>query len=57
MKRQINFYLVAGIAITAVLVAMILVGFFYTPYDPDAMSGADKFAAAANALKGLLAQI
>ena len=45
MKRQINFYLVAGIAITAVLVAMILVGFFYTPYDPDAMSGADKFAA------------
>lgn len=43
MKRQINFYLVFGIAITAVLLTLILVGFFYTPYDPDAMSGADKF--------------
>ena len=45
MKRRINFYLLFGVILTALMVALIVMGFFYTPYDPDAMSGADKFAA------------
>ena len=45
MKRRINFYLLFGVILTALMVGLIVMGFFYTPYDPDAMSGADKFAA------------
>ena len=45
MKRRINFYLLFGVILTALMVALIVMGFFYTPYDPDAMSGADQFAA------------
>ncbi len=43
MKREINFYFVFGAAITTIILGLIVLGFFYTPYDPDAMSGADKF--------------
>lgn len=45
MKRKVNFYLLLGMLITVCMLTLIVVGFFYTPYDPDAMSGADKFAA------------
>ena len=45
MKRKVNFYLLLGMMITVCMLTLIVVGFFYTPYDPDAMSGADKFAA------------
>lgn len=45
MKRRMNFYLLFGVILTALMVGLIVMGFFYTPYDPDAMSGADKFAA------------
>lgn len=41
MKKG-NGYLTAGCVITAVLFAMILLSAFWTPYDPSAMSGAEK---------------
>lgn len=41
MKKS-NGYLTAGCVITAVLFAMILLSAFWTPYDPSAMSGAEK---------------
>lgn len=41
MKKS-NGYLTAGCVITAVLFAMILLSTFWTPYDPSAMSGAEK---------------
>ena len=41
MKKS-NGYLTAGCIITAVLFAMILLSAFWTPYDPSAMSGAEK---------------
>ena len=43
MKRKWNGFLVAGLAITAAICAMILLGAFWTPYDPAAMSGSEKF--------------
>lgn len=36
-KRRMNNYLKAGLALTLLLAALILVGFFWTPYDPTAM--------------------
>lgn len=41
MKKS-NGYLTTGCIITAVLFAMILLSAFWTPYDPSAMSGAEK---------------
>ncbi len=41
MKRR-NGYLTAGLILTAVLFAMILLSAFWTPYDPAAMSGGEK---------------
>ena len=41
MKKS-NGYLTAGCIITAVLFSMILLSAFWTPYDPSAMSGAEK---------------
>ena len=38
-----NRYLCAGLVISGILAAMIVVGFFWTPYDPTAMSGSEKF--------------
>lgn len=43
MRRR-NWYLMAGVALTAVLAVLIILGFFYTPYDPAEMRGADRFA-------------
>lgn len=37
-KRRMNNYLKAGLALTLLLAALILLGFFWTPYDPTAMS-------------------
>ena len=41
MKR--NGYLAAGLILTSVLAALILLGTFWTPYDPSAMSTGPKF--------------
>ena len=37
MRQQGNFYLRTGLFLAAVIVGMILVSFFWTPYDPTAM--------------------
>lgn len=42
MKRG-NGFLTAGLLLTCVLTALILVGFFWTPYDPNAMAVGGKF--------------
>ena len=44
-KKTINGYLLVGLIITGVLLLTALVGTFYTPFDPNAMSGAEKFQA------------
>ena len=44
-QKRTNGYLTAGLVLTGVLVALILVGFFWTPFDPSAMSGSEKLAA------------
>ena len=44
MKRRPNYYLYIGGVLTAVTVIAILIGFFWTPYDPNAVSAASKFA-------------
>lgn len=43
MKRLDNNYLRVGLALTAFLTLLICLGFFWTPYDPTAMSGGEKF--------------
>lgn len=45
MKKKRNLTLILGAAITAFMLLFLVIGFFYTPYDPDAMNGAAKFAA------------
>ena len=40
-KKRTNGFLIAGLLITGVLVACILLGFFWTPYPPDAMQVGD----------------
>lgn len=42
MKKTMNWNLRIGGTITAVLVLLILIGAVWTPYDPNAMSSADK---------------
>lgn len=44
MKRRPNYYLYIGGALTAAMVIAIVIGFFWTPYDPNAVSAASKFA-------------
>ena len=44
-KTPINGYLRVGLILTCVLVALILLGFFWTPYDPTAMDPKAKFCA------------
>ena len=40
--KNMNGYFRAGVLLTAVLLALILLGQFWTPYDPDAMAGSQK---------------
>ena len=42
MKRR-NGFLTAGLVLTCALAALILLGFFWTPYDPNAMAAGPKF--------------
>lgn len=42
MKRR-NGFLTAGLLLTCALAALILLGFFWTPYDPNAMAAGPKF--------------
>ena len=44
MKRGNGFF-IAGLALTCLLAALILLGFFWTPYDPNAMAAGPKFSA------------
>lgn len=39
-----NYFLPIGAVLSAIMGALILVGYVWTPYDPTAMSGGDKFA-------------
>ena len=43
MKHTMNGYLRAGLILSGIMTAFILLGFFWTPYDPAAMGEADKF--------------
>ena len=47
MKKRMNRspYLTAGLILTGVMAALILLGFFWTPYDPTAISGSAKLSA------------
>ena len=45
MKQKMNGFLAAGLTITALLLLLTVVGAFWTPYDPNAMSGSEKFLA------------
>ncbi|MBO5556652.1 MAG: ABC transporter permease [Oscillospiraceae bacterium] len=45
MKKKWNGFLLVGLLLTAALLLMTLVGCFHTPYDPTAMSPAEKFQA------------
>ena len=44
VNRKKNYNLILGGGLTGVIMLFILIGIFYTPYDPDAMNAADKFA-------------
>ena len=36
-NTRVNGYLKAGLILTGFLTALIILGFFWTPYDPEAM--------------------
>ncbi len=40
MKKKRNLTLIIGAVLTTFMLLFLLIGFFYTPYDPDAMNGA-----------------
>lgn len=42
MRKNLNFNLIFGCIIAGATVAIIILGFFWTPYEPNAMSAADK---------------
>lgn len=42
MKKKTNYYI--GLGITSVFILVALIGFFYTPYDPDQMDVTNKLA-------------
>ena len=44
MKKQPNYYLYIGAALSAIMILLIIIGFFWTPYEPNAVSAAAKFA-------------
>ena len=41
MKKR-NPYLTVGLVMTGILTALIVLGFFWTPYDPNAMAAGPK---------------
>jgi len=43
MKKR-NWYLTFGSVLTACMLVFIALGFFWTPYDPSALSARDKLA-------------
>lgn len=43
-KKKRNAGFIAGCVITGIILTLTVIGFFYTPYDPEAMSAADKLA-------------
>ena len=43
MKKR-SWYMTFGVVLTAIMLLYMLVGFFWTPYEPDRLSGADKLA-------------
>ena len=45
MKKQWNGYLCCGLVLTGLLAALILLGMFWTPYDPQEMAVGPKLAA------------
>lgn len=45
MKKTMNGWLCTGLILTGVLLVLIVLGFFWTPYDPAAMSGSEKLLA------------
>ena len=45
MKKRMNGYLWVGLIMAGFMVAMIIVGAFWTPYDPNAMAVGGKFEA------------
>ena len=44
-KTSRNGFLTAGLILAGLLTALILLGFFWTPYDPTAISGSAKLSA------------
>lgn len=42
MRKTPNYNLIVGCTLTALTVSVIIVGFFWTPFDPDAMNAAEK---------------
>ena len=45
MKKHYNGYLIAGLIISGIIIIMTIIGMFWTPYSPTAMSGAAKLQA------------
>ena len=45
MRNKWNGFLIAGCVITALMIGLIILGCFWTPFDPTAMSGKEKFLA------------
>lgn len=43
-KKEKNYNLILGASIALFMFLFLMIGVFYTPYDPDAMSGSAKFA-------------
>lgn len=44
VKKKKNYTLIIGCVITGVILLLTLIGFFYTPYDPEGMDAAKKLA-------------
>lgn len=42
--RKHNWYLLLGLILTVIMLVFITTGYFYTPYEPTAMSAADRYA-------------
>jgi peptide/nickel transport system permease protein len=42
VKKKMNGWLLGGLILTAALLILIVTGFFWTPFDPAAMSGSEK---------------